>query len=147
MLEQTLGRWISQLHRYGRIFIARELEPYAIGQGQAPFLIALYHKDGICQDELAQLLKIDKGATARAISKLEQAGYVRRETSREDLRCNRIYLTARALELKPKLSEILQRWSDIISTGLTKEEMEQAFTLLEKMAHNACRYIEKMRNQ
>jgi DNA-binding MarR family transcriptional regulator len=147
MLAQTLGRWISLLHRYGRIYISRELEQYSIGQGQAPFLIALYHKDGICQDELAQLLKIDKGATARAISKLEQAGYVRRETSREDLRLNRIFLTAKALEFKPKLSAVLQRWSDIISTGLTGEEMEQAFILLEKMAHNAYAYVEQMRNQ
>lgn len=146
MLERSLGRWISLLYRHSQIFIAKELEPYAIGKGQFLFLIALYHKDGMRQEELAGLLKIDKGTTARAINKLEKAGYVRREPGRDDLRVNRAFLTRQALDFQPKLAEILQRWSEIISSSMTAEEMEQAFSLLEKMSHNAAEYVQKLRD-
>ena len=142
MLEKSLGRWISLLYRYGQIFLMKELEPYAVGKGQFLFLVALYQKDGLPQEELAQMLKIDKGTTARAINKLEKAGYVRREQNREDMRANRVFLTDRALEFKPTLASVLGRWSDIISSGMTKEEVDQAFSMLTKMAHNAIEYIQ-----
>ena len=55
MLEQTqAGGFPSCIATAGSYF--QELEPYD-RQGQALFLIALYHKDG-SRDELAQLLRI-----------------------------------------------------------------------------------------
>ncbi|HOL18545.1 MAG TPA: MarR family transcriptional regulator [Bacillota bacterium] len=145
MLERSLGRWISVIYRYGQIYITRELKPYAIGKGQFLFLMALYHRDGMRQEELAHLLNMDKGTTARAIGKLEKAGFVRREASREDHRANRVFLTPLALEFQTKLAAILQRWSEIISAGLSEEELDQAYGLLSRMAQNAVAYVQKNR--
>lgn len=146
MLERSLGRWISLLYRHGQMFVGKELEPCDIGTGQFYFLLALYKRDGMRQEELADLLKIDKGTTARAMDKLEQAGYIRREPSQEDLRANRVFLTPRALEFKPELVAILLRWTDIISNGMTPEEVEQSFSLLETMAQNAIAYTKQQRD-
>lgn len=146
MLERSLGRWISLLYRYGQMFVGKELEPYDIGKGQFYFLLALYKRDGMRQEELADLLKIDKGTTARAIDKLEQAGYIRREPSQEDLRANWVFLTPKALDFKPELVAILLRWTEIISNGMAQEEIEQSFSLLERMAQNAIAYMKKQRD-
>lgn len=146
MLEKSPGRWISLLYRYGQIFVNKELEPYAIGKGQFLFLLALYKQDGMRQEELVHLLKMDKGTTARAINKLEKAGYVRREPARDDLRVNQVFLTSQALEFRPKLAAILLRWSEIISAGMTGEEVEQTFSLLARMAENAVGYMQKQRD-
>ena len=143
MLDRSLGRWISLLYRYGQMFITKELQPYSIGKGQFLFLIALFHRDGMRQEELSYLLKIDKGTTARAISRLEKAGYVRREPSREDLRANLVFLTPKALEFRPKLAAVLRRWSEIMSAGMTETEVDQALAILERMAQNAIDYMQK----
>ncbi len=145
MSDSSLGKWISLLYRYGQIYMAKELEPYQIGKGQFLFLLMLYQKDGLLQEELAQCLNIDKGTTARAISKLEKAGYLLRERNKDDLRANRIFLTKQGRELKPQISAAICRWTEIISANMTDEEVKIAFNVLTKMAHNATEHIVKQR--
>lgn len=141
MLNLTLGKLISLLFRYFQIFITEELEPYNIGKGQALFLFALYQEDGLSQEKLADFLNIDKSTTARALNKLEKAGYVIREKDKNDLRSNQIFLTQQANRFKPHLYEILQRWTGILSTDMNEEEVEKALNLLSKMFQNAINYI------
>lgn len=145
MTDVFWGRWISLLYRYGLIFVAKELEPYNIGKGQFMFLLALYKRDGMLQEEVATLFNIDKGTTARAISKLEKAGYVIRKPNDQDLRSNHVFLTQQGMDFKPRLYAILQRWTDILSTGMTAEETEKALDLLTKMSRNATMHIHKER--
>lgn len=145
MTDVFLGRWISLLYRYGHIYVTKELEPYGIGKGQFMFLLALYQRDGLLQEEVATLFRIDKGTTARAISKLEAAGYVSRKPNHQDLRSNHIFLTQQAKDFEPKLNAILKRWNDILSAGMTEEEVAKALDLLTKMAHNATAHIKKDR--
>lgn len=145
MNEVPLGKWISLLYRYGQIYINKELAPYGIGKGQFLFLMVLFKNDGFLQDELAQYLKIDKGTTARAISKLEKNGYVQRVPNPKDLRSNYIYLTRRAEDIKPVICSIINKWTNILSSGMTAEEKEKAFELLTRMAQNATDYIQKER--
>lgn len=141
--EMPLSRLISLLYRYSQIKTTRELEPYNIGRGQYLFLIVLYYKDGMSQDALCNALNIDKGTTARAISKLERAGYVQRKTDPRDMRTNRVYLTEAARDFKPRLLEILDRWNEILIEGLNKEEVETVFKLLTRMAENAVAHVNK----
>ncbi|OEH86423.1 hypothetical protein BHU72_13475 [Desulfuribacillus stibiiarsenatis] len=143
--DMSLGKWISLLYRYGHIYITKELEQYDIGKGQFLFLIALYQKDGMSQDEIASFLHIDKGTTARALKKLELNGYIERKSNDQDLRSNFIFLTHKAMAFKPNLRSSLQGWTDILSAGLTDEELEMAFTLFRKMAKNAADYVHNER--
>lgn len=141
----SLGKWISLLYRYGQIYIYKELEPYNIGKGQFLFLVTLYTKDGLSQEELAQTLNIDKGTTARAVDKLEKAGYLQRNPKKANLRTNEIFLTQKAKAFKPQLFFILKKWTDILSTGMENREIEKAFSIIEKMTENATDYIAKYR--
>ncbi len=138
-----MGKWISLLYRYSQIYITRELEPYNIGRGQYLFLLALYHHDGLQQEELSHFLNIDKGTTARAVCKMEKAGYVRREQSSTDLRSNRLFLTEQAEKVKPQVYAVLTRWTKILSTEMTDAEVETTTNLLAKMAQNAIKHINK----
>ena len=142
MSEESLGRWVSLLHRYFHIYLAAELAPYDIGRGQALFLISLYHLEGMTQDELAARLYMDKSTTARAMEKLQKAGYVHKVPGEKDMRCKRIFLTARAREMEPQVKQILGRWTDILSADLSPEEFQQALHLLQRMAQNAVSHIQ-----
>ena len=73
------GRWISILYRSAQTYINFRLEILQLKRGQHRFLLQLFYKDGVNQGELAKSLSMDKGAAARALSKLEKAGYVKRK--------------------------------------------------------------------
>lgn len=141
--NNSIGKWISTLYRISQSYINKELKSYNIGSGQYIFLINLYKKDGISQEELADKLSIDKGTTARAISKLEEQGYIRRERDTKDKRAYKVYVTDRALEIKPKIIEVLTSWNHIIASDFTDEDMRMTLELLQKMSSNACKYFKE----
>lgn len=132
----NIGKYISQIYRKGRIFIGKGLEEYNIGQGQFMFLLELYIEDGRNQEELAEILKIDKGTTARAIKKLEENGFVRREKDEKDKRSNRVYLTEQGKSIKDNIFFILNQWDEKMSEQLDEEERELMIKLLKKVCSN-----------
>lgn len=132
----NIGKYISQIYRKGRIFISKGLEEYNIGQGQFMYLLELYIEDGRNQEELAEILKIDKGTTARALKKLEENGFVRREKDENDKRSNRVYLTEEGKGVKNDIFFILNRWDEKMSEQLNKEERELMIKLLKKVCSN-----------
>lgn len=141
--EHSIGRWISILYRYGQGHIGKKLEKYNIGSGQYIFLLALYRKDGISQEEISAHLKIDKATTAKAIKRLEEEGYILRETDIDDKRAYKVYLTEKALDIKPFVQAVIADWNNILASGLSEDEKENVLRLLKKMAENAFEHIEK----
>lgn len=70
---------LSLVDRVGRSYADAFLKEKGVSRGQVPYLMELYHHDGVSQDFLAQKAAMDKSTAARAIQKLEAAGLVRRE--------------------------------------------------------------------
>ncbi|GKZ11108.1 hypothetical protein ANS017_24920 [Paraclostridium bifermentans] len=70
--KKYVGKFISQLYRKSRVFINREVAKYDLSSGQLMYLMDLYVKDGKNQEEISEVLKIDKGTTARAIKKIRK---------------------------------------------------------------------------
>ncbi|WP_042352629.1 MarR family winged helix-turn-helix transcriptional regulator [Bacillus massiliigorillae] len=141
--EESVGRWISLLNRYSSNYMSEQLKEYNIGAGQYQFLAALYQNEGLSQDDLACLLKMDKGTTARAICKLEESGYIERKTFSVNKRVKKIYLTEKAHTFEPILKSILMSWTQILTKNLTCEEQRMALQLLSKMAKNSESHFEK----
>jgi DNA-binding MarR family transcriptional regulator len=139
--ENSIGKWISILNRHCHAYIAKRLKEYNIGSGQYVFIITLYKNNGISQDKLSELLNIDKGTTARAIKKLEEEGYVRREDDPADKRAYKLYATEKAFAIKPVICEVLKDANKILSKGFTDEDKAIARRLLEKMSKNAVQYM------
>lgn len=133
---ENIGKYISQLHRKGNVFINRELSKYDLSVGQFMFLLDLYMKDGKNQEEISDNLKIDKGTTARAIKKLEEQGFVIRIKNENDKRSNKIYLTDKAKDIKENVFDILDDWNQKISMILTKEEEKTMKNILKKVCEN-----------
>lgn len=132
----NIGKYISLLYRKGGIFISKGMEQYNIGQGQIMFLLELYAEDGRNQEELSKVLQIDKGTTARAIKKLEEEGYLRREKDDNDKRSNKIFVTQKGLDVKENIFSVLSKWESTISESLDEEERLLVIKLLKKVCSN-----------
>jgi len=135
--KNSLGRWISLLHRYGHVYVGRQLKQYNIGKGQYTFLNALYKKDGVRQEQLSDYLKIDKGTTAKAIKKLEDDEYIIRKVDTKDKRAYNVYLTDKALKINPLVRKAMTDWLNILFLGFSEEEKKTSLSLLERMGKNA----------
>lgn len=134
--NKHIGKYISQLHRKGSVFINKEVSEYGIGSGQFMFLLELYINDGKNQEEIAETLKIDKGTTARALKKLEEQGFVTRIKDENDKRSNKIYLNDKAKDVRDGVLDVLNDWNKEITKSLTEEEEEMLKSLLEKVCKN-----------
>lgn len=134
--SNNIGKYISQIYRKGRIFVGKGLEEYNIGQGQFMFLLELYIEDGRNQEELAEVVKMDKGTTARAIKKLEENGFIVREKDEKDKRSNKVYLTEKGKGVKDNIFFVLDQWDKKMSEQLNEEERELMVKLLKKVCSN-----------
>ena len=125
--NKHIGKYISQLYRKGSVFINKEVSEYGIGSGQFMFLLELYINDGKNQEEIAETLKIDKGTTARAVTRIKDEN---------DKRSNKIYLNDKAKDVREGVLDVLNDWNKEITKSLTEEEEEMLKSLLEKVCKN-----------
>lgn len=135
--ENSIGRWISMIHRHTQMYLDRRLAPYGLGAGQVGFLAALYRDAVESQNELAERLCIDKGTTAEALARLEAAGYITREVSPDDRRVKRVRLTPEGEAFRDTFSGILTDLSAALASGLDPGERRLLIELLSRMAANA----------
>lgn len=138
VIEEPVGKYISQLYRKGNAFFTKKFEKYSIGSGQFMFLVNLYQNDGISQEELAEVLNIDKGTTARAIKKLVDEGLIRREKDEKDKRAYKLYITTKAEDIKEDIFSILREWEEVLLCDLNKEEVIIIKQLLKKISSSEC---------
>lgn len=131
-----LGKHISIIHRYSQIYLAPKLNEYGLGAGQYHFLMALYNNNGVIQERLSRIVNLDKATTARAVKKLEQQGYITRETNRDDKRSHNIFLTEKALSIRPHLEGILDSWNSVMLAGFDATENTQIMKLIQKISSN-----------
>ena len=134
--REYIGRYISQIYRKGNSFITKETSKFGIGSGQIMFLMQLYKKDGISQEELSDILNIDKGATCRSIKKLEEEGFLIRVKDENDKRAYKLYLTEKSKNLEEKIKSVIYKWEDNISKELSKEEVDFLLSVLKKICIN-----------
>ncbi len=139
---EPIGKVISYIYRYQRIFLDKELEPYGIGSGQFSFIMSLCLKDGVKQETFARMYKMDKATVARAIKKLEDTGYVYRKQDAEDKRAYNVFLTEKGKDIGAKMKERAIKWDDIVIAGFSEEEKRLSAAFLERMEQNIIEFFD-----
>lgn len=132
-MNKSIGRLVSILHRQSQIYINFILKDFGISSAEYSFLLYLYNKDGLTQDALSSYLYIDKAATARAIKSLEEKGYVIKDKDEKDKRCNRIYLTEKANNIKNEIRHKVSSWSRFLTEDIDENTINMVYSTLEKM--------------
>ena len=139
----SIGRLLSIIHRKTQIYLQRELEPYGLGHGQVRILRYLDRHPGVRQQDISEHFKLDKGSTSNLITSLVKKGFIRKERAMEDHRAYNLIVTEKTIELRPKLKEIFNKWSDNLMHGFSEEEQELFIVKMERMIINAEEEIKK----
>ena len=135
--DYPVGRYIGMVHRCLRSFMRERVEPLGIPEPALPYLLRLFHKGEVTQDELTRAHHGDKATAARALGRLETAGLVTRWPDPQDRRLKRVRLTDKARELEPQVQAAFSAWNVALTAGMDPDESRQAQELLARMAANA----------
>ena len=133
-LANSEARHLALLHRQMMKLLDQELAPLGLGHGRYLYLFSLYLRGGRKQQELADILGADKAAAARALSRLEAAGYIVRSPDADDRRATRVNLTERGRELRPHLEAAANNSIEAFTAALDADERRELKRLLAKMA-------------
>lgn len=136
--RHSVSLWISILYRYRKSFLAKKLEQYGALSGLHFIVLVLQNNNGASQEQISNLLKIDKATVARSVRKLEREGYVVRETDQADKRAYKICLTPKAESLVPMIQSAIAEWDERIVSDMPDASRQMLQELLKHAAENAC---------
>ena len=135
----SLSFWISILYRHRTSYTVNKLKKYG-SLGTSPMVVLIIHQLKIAsQEQIGNVLKLDKAAITRIVKKLETEGYVSREMDEVDRRINRVYLTPKASALIPEIENVFKEWNDLVLADIPNESRELLGPLLKQMTDNARR--------
>lgn len=126
----NIGKLNAAVYRNLQSILNYKLRDIPIRGGQHDFLYVISKREGITQKELSQELYVDKSTTAKAVKSLVSLGYIRKETSPDDKRFEKLYLTEKGREIKEHIQNTFLELVEIATKSLSAKEAEEAVRLL-----------------
>lgn len=141
--EISIGQLVSMIHRTHMVYLNNRMKKLDISAGQFPFLMVLFNKEGITQDEIAADVHIDKGTVARALRKLEDNRYIYRAVDLNNRRKYIIYLTEKGKLIVPKILAMDAEWEDFLCTSKSSgNKYTQIYAVLRNLAVKSMEKVE-----
>ena len=111
-------------------------EGVTLNGDQLPILLHLWMKDGLNQQEIADVVFRDKATVARIIHFLEKENLVLRVPDEKDKRNNKIYLTHKGKELESKVLPMASQLKQKALEGIAPKDIAICNKVLEKIYNN-----------
>ena len=110
------------------------LKPLRLTYTQYIVFLVLWEKDGLTVGEIGEKLLLDNGTLSPLLKKMEKAGYVKRQRSREDERVVVITLTEEGRVLQKKAKDVPAQDAGCID--LPPEKAQILYGLLYELLDN-----------
>lgn len=134
---EFLMRYINRTTRLSELYRNEKMKKYDLSGMHHTYIINICQNPGVSQDDLAQLIYVNKSNVTRQLSVLEKKGYIIRKQCTMDARKLLVYPTDKAHDVYPKVVDILREWNDIIFEGLSETEQSELEKQLKKMMEKA----------
>ena len=105
-------------------------------------MLLLFRRPGAAQEELSRELCLNKSTVARAISYLEERGYVRRECDKQDKRRLCVWPTEKAENVIPAIRAASAEWYERVTEGISEQELDVFANILSRIEENAKKQLE-----
>lgn len=99
------------------------------------FIIKSSYKD-LYQRDIESAFNIRRSSVTNVIQTIERKGFIKRQYVENDKRLKKIVLTDKAVKLGKSFKGIMDSLENRIKEGITKEEFEIFFKVMEKINRN-----------
>lgn len=130
---------ISQIHTKTANYLKNQLTQKGfpdLVSSHGYILFQLSQAEKLTMSQLTNLIHRDKSTVTALVKKLETAGYIERTQNPDDNRVTYIRLSERGAQYTKYTSEISAILNETCCKGLTQEEQQMVFNLLQKIANN-----------
>lgn len=138
-MSEIRNIWLHahRMLRLGRRMINENLAPLHLSSAEGNILLHLLTQGGeMGQEQLVEELDISKPGVSRALSLLEEKGFVKRHPSPDDLRARRVRLTEKAREGGPTIEQAYNHVYALAVEGISEEELAHFLTLFGRLSEN-----------
>lgn len=101
------------------------------------FLFAVCRAPGRSQEEIARDVCLNKSTVTRALTELEQQGYVTRIPNQNDKRQMLIFPTKKAEKALPQVRALAQSFNEAVLEGIEDTELSAFLNVLLRIEENA----------
>lgn len=143
MKKKVLGKYLGIVHRLHVLLIDKYLEPYDIRHGQLLLLLAIYNNEGITQNDLCEMYRIDKAAVSKNIKKLIDKDFLMKEVDPKDKRRQLIYVTDKGRKHEEEFRKILSIIQQDCIEGLSEKELNSFFNVTNKIIDNLSKKLKE----
>jgi DNA-binding MarR family transcriptional regulator len=130
---RTIGFLLTDVARLMRSSFDRRVRRIGLTRSQWQVLGLLFHRPGISQSELAEMLEVERATAGRMIDRMEAKRWVVRRPDAADRRINRLYLTAEAEGVQAEMGRIAEQLLDDAMALLDPGEREALGDMLDRM--------------
>jgi DNA-binding MarR family transcriptional regulator len=113
-----------------------EFKEYELTKGQYLYLVRICENPGIIQEKIAEMIKVDRTTAARAIKKLEISGFVEKIEDYHNKKIRKLFPTEKGKNVYPFIKRENDYSNMVALAGLSEEEIEAAFNLLQRVRKN-----------
>jgi DNA-binding MarR family transcriptional regulator len=135
------------LHALQKQCLARLFFNHSIHFGQPPLLCTIKKLGSCSQNELARTLNVSPASIAVSLKRMEKSGYIQKMHDPNDLRSNRIALTAAGQEAACWSEDVLRDVTRQKFAGFTEEECGQLMHFFARMQQNLIDYKNQLETE
>lgn len=125
--KSPLGPYLYIFQKNQHKYINDRLVDYDLNIIQGLFLIRIYHKEGSCQKDLAELFFLSKSSVAKSLRILEDNNFIIRERLPNNRRQYILKLSSKGEEMIPIIKGINKEWEDKMGLDKLKPEFMDIF--------------------
>lgn len=136
-LNRHAARYINNLSNKlrRRIDAFPSRATFSGSQGRVLHFVLAQSRD-VFQKDIEEEFSLRPPTATQLLKKMEQSGLIRREVIAEDGRMKRILVSEKARQYRDVVMEDITRLEEELTRGISREEMDVFFKVIEKMMEN-----------
>ncbi len=116
-----------------------EFKELNLAKGQFIYLVRICENQGIIQEKLVDILKIDRTTASRAIKKLEKNGLIIKKQDKNNKKNKLLFPTEKGQQLYPLIIRENEYSNAVALKGFTEAEINMLADALKKVKEKYCR--------
>ncbi|WP_223702164.1 MarR family winged helix-turn-helix transcriptional regulator [Sutcliffiella deserti] len=113
-----------------------EFKEMDLTKGQYLYLVRICENPGIIQQQVSEMIKVDRSTATRAIQKLEMNGFIEKKEDPHNKKNKKLFPTEKGRTIYPFIIRENEHSDRVALAGFSDQEMATAYELLERIRKN-----------
>lgn len=113
-----------------------EFKKFDLTKGQYLYLVRICENPGIIQEQLVEMIKVDRSTATRAIQKLEINGFIEKKEDPNNKKIKRLFPAEKGKTVYPFIKSENDYSNIVALEGFSEKEAESTFYHLQRIRKN-----------